>query len=195
MPSGELIQQYLNGAWRMMMGRSDGIGLFDLSADGFWNSFYAIIVALPVMLATWVPIANQMADGRFGDRLSYVSRLAVLDLAMWVLPLALFALAAGPLGLANRLVTFIVATNWGSALIAWLSLPVTLFDLFWPEGSVTADIATLIYIVGAMVLAWRLTNTALARGPAIASAVFFGMLAASVAVMFLLQPVLGVSFA
>ena len=35
----------LTGAWRLMLGKADGLRLLDLSADGFWNSFFAIVVA------------------------------------------------------------------------------------------------------------------------------------------------------
>ncbi|TIX33060.1 MAG: transporter, partial [Mesorhizobium sp.] len=34
----------LAGAWRLMLGKVDGLRLLDLSADGFWNSFFAIVV-------------------------------------------------------------------------------------------------------------------------------------------------------
>ena len=61
MPSFAEIQRYLTGAWRMMNGRPDGIRLLDITADGFWNSFFAIAVALPAMFAGWVTIANAWA--------------------------------------------------------------------------------------------------------------------------------------
>lgn len=61
MPSVEDIQRYLTGAWRMMLGKTDGLRLLDLSADGFWNSFFAIVVALPPLVVSWVGAANVMA--------------------------------------------------------------------------------------------------------------------------------------
>jgi hypothetical protein len=33
----------LAGAWRLMLGKADGLRLLDLSADGFRNSFFAIV--------------------------------------------------------------------------------------------------------------------------------------------------------
>ena len=54
------IQRYLTGAWRMMMGKADGLRLLDLSADGFWNSFFAIVVALPALIVGWVGVANEI---------------------------------------------------------------------------------------------------------------------------------------
>ena len=38
----------------MMLGKPDGLRLLDLSADGFWNSFFAIVGALPALIAGWV---------------------------------------------------------------------------------------------------------------------------------------------
>ena len=61
MPRVEEIQQYLTGAWRMMMGKPDGIRLLDISADGFWNSFFAIAIALPALIAGWVTLANTLS--------------------------------------------------------------------------------------------------------------------------------------
>ena len=49
MPSGDDIQAYLAGAWRLMMGKPDGVRALDVSADGFWNSFFAILVAFPAL--------------------------------------------------------------------------------------------------------------------------------------------------
>ena len=70
MPSVEDIQQYMTGAWRLMLGKPDGMRLLDISVDGFWNSFFAIIVALPALAASWIAVANditQLAD--MGSRL------------------------------------------------------------------------------------------------------------------------------
>lgn len=189
MPSGEEIQRYLTGAWRLMTGRADGLAMLDLSADGFWNSFFAIVVALPVLLATWVPVTNEASgpDSPFSARLLYLAGLAFVDLATWLVPLALLAVAARPLGIADRFVPYVVASNWGSALLIWFALPVALLGLFWPQGSVVADLAGIVILLGTLFLAWRLTVTVLARGPALGSGVFFGM-AVSVAILFLLHP-------
>jgi hypothetical protein len=54
MPPGDDIQKI--SLWRLalMTGKRDGLKLLDLSADGFWNSFYAIVLALPAMFVGWV---------------------------------------------------------------------------------------------------------------------------------------------
>jgi hypothetical protein len=193
MPRLAEIQRYFVGVWRMMMGRPDGIKLLDISADGFWNSFFAIAVALPALIVGWVSIANSVAPGQaaFGARLSVLLKLATVDIGAWVLPLVAFAAAARPAGLADRLAHYVISSNWGSALIVWMMLPPTLLRLFYPAAD---DIATAISIglFGiSLVLSWRLTNSALSKGAGVATAVFGAMFLASLAVLFLLQSALG----
>lgn len=193
MPSSVEIQQYLSGVWRMMTGRPDGMRLLDISVDGFWNSFFAILVALPVMLASWVPLANELAEAGSGlaTRLSFVMRLAIVDLGAWLLPIAGLVLAARYIGIRDRLVHYVVASNWGSALLIWFMAPPTLIGLFWPDGSDAVSFLAFVIFMITMVLSWRLTNVSLAKGPAVASAVFAAMLFASFIILLGLQDLLG----
>lgn len=195
MPPAEDIQQYLTGAWRLMMGKPDGIRLLDISADGFWNSFFAIVISLPALVVGWVAVANELSQDSdiAGGRFSIFLRLGLVDIGAWVLPLAALALVAKPAGIGGRFVHYVVATNWGSALIVWSMLPPALLRLFFPSASDTASVISLVLFVLSLVLSWRLTNTALGRGPAIASAVFAGMFAVSLAVLFGLQALFGLA--
>ncbi|MCV3239879.1 transporter [Mesorhizobium sp. ZC-5] len=195
MPPAEDIQQYLTGAWRLMMGKPDGIRLLDISADGFWNSFFAIVVSLPALVVGWVAVANELSQDPdiAGGRFSIFLRLGLVDIGAWVLPLAALALVAKPAGIGGRFVHYVVATNWGSALIVWSMLPPALLRLFFPSASDTASVISLVLFVLSLVLSWRLTNMALGRGPAIASAVFAGMFAVSLAVLFGLQAMFGLA--
>lgn len=194
MPPAEDIHRHLSGAWRMMTGRRDGMRLLDLSLDGFWNSFFAIVVALPAMLASWVPLAGELtgAEASFGLRLSMLARLAVVDVGAWVLPLVALAAVAGYAGLRQRFVHYVVATNWGSAIFAWMTLPVSLIRLAFPgSGDVAAGLSLAVFIA-TLVLYWRLTDAALEKGAGVATAVFGGMLAASLFTLFALQEMLRV---
>ncbi|TKT74999.1 hypothetical protein [Aquamicrobium sp. LC103] len=194
MPPAEDIQRYLFGVWRMMTGRPDGLRMLDLSVDGFWNSFSAIVVALPAMLAGWVPMANDAfgPDVPFAARLAHVVRLAIIDLGSWVIPLAIFVTVSGYVGLKDRVIPYVVASNWASALLIWFLLPVSVIDLFWPGARDATSVLALVIFLVTLVLFWRLTNVAIAKGPAMASAVFAGMFFASLLVLFALQELLGV---
>ena len=193
MPKIAEIQQYLTGSWRMMTGRPDGIKLLDISADGFWNSFFAIAIALPALIAGWVTLTNTLTLGAvsFGDRLSIMLRLATVDIGAWILPLAAFAVAARPAGLSDRVAHFVISSNWGSAVIVWLMLPPTLLRMFVPSAADVASVVSIGLFIVSLVLTWRLTNSAIGKGAGVASAVFGAMFVVSLLVLYLLQLALG----
>jgi hypothetical protein len=187
-------QASLTGAWRLMLGKADGIRLLDLSADGFWNSFYAMVVAVPALMVGWVGIANEVGDpDAFAGRLGMLVKLATVDLGAWVLPLVAFALVAPHAGIGGRFVAYVVASNWASAIIAWLMLPSALVRLFLPATDPTAGFVSLFCFLLSMVLTWRMTTAVIGRGAAIGTAVFAGMFVGSLVVLFGLQALLGIT--
>lgn len=195
MPPVEEIQRHLVGVWRMMTGRRDGIRQLDLSVDGFWNSFFAVVVALPVLLTGWVPMASEIAgaDSAFGGRLSLLFRLAVVDIGAWLLPIAALAAVAGRVGIRDRFVHYVVASNWGGALFAWFMLPASLLRLVWPAAGEAATALSLMIFIASLVLSWRLTDAAIDKGPGMTTGVFAGMLFASILTLFALQDLLGIA--
>lgn len=193
MPSGDEIQRYLTGAWQLMLGRRDGVKLLDLSADGFWNSFYAIVVALPAMFVGWVGTVNGYGDqvAEIGGRSSVLFRLALIDMSAWLVPLIVFGMLAKPMGVADRFVAFVVASNWSSVITAWMLLPIAILEVFLPSANQVSDALALVLFMTMLVLVWRLTNAVIDRGPGIASAVFALILFVSIFVIIALQDVLG----
>lgn len=193
MLSAEETHASLAGAWRLMLGKADGLRLLDLSADGFWNSFFAIVVALPALIVGWVGIANEIGDpDAFVGRFGMLVRLAAVDTGSWVLPLVGLALVAPRAGIGDRFVHYVVASNWASAIIAWLMLPSALVRIFMPSPEVVALVSLLLFLLS-MVLTWRMTNAAIGKGAAVGTAVFAGMFVASLVVLFGLQALLGIS--
>ncbi|MBZ9856259.1 transporter [Mesorhizobium sp. CA13] len=194
MLSADETQVSLTGAWRLMLGRADGLRLLDLSADGFWNSFFAIVVAAPALIVGWVGIANEIGDpDAFAGRLSMLLRLATVDIGSWVLPLVALALVAPRAGIGGRFVHYVVASNWASAITAWLMLPSALIRLFLTSASQISSLVSLLLFALSMVLTWRMTNATIGRGAAIGTAVFVGMFIASLIVLFGLQALLGIT--
>lgn len=184
----------LTGAWRLMLGKADGLRLLDLSADGFWNSFFAIVVAAPAMIVGWVGTANEIGDpNAFAGRLGMLIRLATVDLGSWLLPLVALALVASRAGIGDRFVHYVVASNWASAITAWMLLPSALIRLFLPSGNPVAELVWLVLVVLSLVLTWRMTNASIGKGAAVGSAVFAGMLVVSLAVLFGLVALLGIT--
>lgn len=179
----------------MMTGKPDGIRLLDLSADGFWNSFFAIVVAVPALIVGWVTIANDLGQypDLFGSKLSILLRLAAVDLAAWIVPLAAFIFAAPLLGIGDRIVHYIVSSNWGTALLVWVTLPPALLRLFVQDGSDLVSLLSLALFGLSLVLTWRLTNAAINKGPTVATAIFLAMTFASLVVPLMLLMLFGLS--
>lgn len=187
-------QASLTGAWRLMLGKADGVRLLNLTADGFWNSFYAIAIAVPALVVGWVGIANEIGEpDAFAQRLAILVRLAMVYLGAWVLPLIGLAVVAPRAGIGDRFVAYVVASNWASAIIAWLMLPAALVRTLLPDGAGITGFVSLFCFVLSIVLTWRMTNTVIGKGVAVGTAVFLGMFVASLAVLFALQALLGIT--
>jgi len=193
MPSSSDIQQYLLGSWRMMNGKADGMRLLDITADGFWDSFLAILIALPALIAVWVAVTNSVAPPAVpvATRMSILLRLATADLGSWVLPVAAFMAAARRAGLADKLAQYVISSNWGNALLTWLMLPPALLRLLFPDADEVVNPIWGGLVILSLVLDWRLTNSALGKGGAVATAVFCAMFVASELVLYLLELALG----
>jgi len=195
MPTAEFIQSQLAGAWRLMNGRADGLRLLDISADGFWTSFFAIVLALPALFASWVATANGIAalypDG--AGQVSLILRLALVDLSAWILPLVALALAAPYARIADRYVHYVVASNWASAIIVWIMLPPAMLHFLLPAAEDVASLISLGLFFLTLMFSWRLTQVAIGKGAAIATGVFVAMVATSLFVLFGMQDLLGLT--
>ena len=106
-------------------------------------------------------------------------RLATVDLGAWVLPLVgLRLVAAASRRLGDRFVHYVVASNWGSALIVWMMLPSALIGFSSRRADDFRRSCRWCCSLLSMVLTWRMTNAAIGRGAAIGTAVFAGMFVA-----------------
>lgn len=191
MLSGDEIRLYVTASWRLMLGKPDAMRSFNFSADGFWDSFLAILVAAPALMIGWVsriPILFPTSGGQAG----LVLRLAIVEIGVWVLPLVAFGLVAPHVGLADRFTRYVVVTNWASVILAWIMLPSALVSLVMPGVPGVAETVSLLVFIITMVLVWRVTNLSIDKGTATGTAVYVAMFVTSLVVLFTLQPLLGV---
>lgn len=194
MPSFGEILHYFSGVWLLMWGRSEGLSRLDLSVDGFWRSFSAVLVALPVLLLAAMNDASSYIDrAGFLAPLPVILRLALATVLAWLVTYALFALTARHIGLGERMVHYIVAGNWATALLAWLLVPVHLLSLVFALDEEAALLLLLPVSLALLVFDWRLTNTVLDKGPAMATAVFLAVLVLSLVLGSFFQSVLGLA--
>ena len=136
----------LDAAVALLVGRPGAIGRFDVSLEGFWRSFAAILLVLPsfavALMAEWRGRMERLpADAVDPSWVGFAAeRLAALGVDWVALPLVL-ALLAGRLGLTGRYVPFIVARNWASPVVAALyAVPA----LLYAAGAIDNDLAVLI---------------------------------------------------
>lgn len=183
MPSADEVQAGLTGAWQLMLGKTDGLRRLDLSADGFWNSFFALVVALPAYFAMWTTQAIEIAPnaGAFSERVVLVVQLAIMDFASWVLPLLAIAYALMRFGMGGRMALFVIANNWANALFTWAILPVFLLASFFPSLGDLARLLMIAVFVASLVLLWRLNNTIL-RNAGMTTAVVVGLVGLSLVI-------------
>ncbi|MGE0503669.1 MAG: transporter [Rhizobiaceae bacterium] len=193
MPSASEIQNSMIGAWRLLLGRREGMRQLDTTADGFWDSFFAMLVALPALLIGWVAFANDLValPEVYGSRSSIIARLFVAEAGKWVVPIVALAIAARPLGIADRFVPYVVASNWATAVLVWLTLPLPLLRLALGSGSEIVMALSLGVFIATLVLSWRLTNAVLERGPGTATAVVVAMVVFSILLALWLETALG----
>lgn len=116
------IVRSLTGAWEIFLDRPDAMSRFDVSVEGFWRSFQAILLVIPSYLV--VAFAERsllltMATENtvpLGDEGFFAAKAVALAVDWVALPLVM-AVAAGPFGIADRYVAFVVARNWAAVLI------------------------------------------------------------------------------
>lgn len=153
---------------------------FDLTADGFFRSFAAMFLVLPMniamdILADRAALAQKIANGEdvlnqaygFGD--AAFSTFAVA--AQWMLfPIAMLFLLRF-LDLTPRYVALIIAHNWGTVVVWLFNMPAF---LLYAAGVISADLAIdLNFIVLGLTLYYRfyIAQTALGTTWSIAMAI------------------------
>ncbi len=170
LPSLAEIARYFTGAWRLMAGRREGLQLLDLSADGFWRSFAALVVALPPTVLAWTEFERVERAEAPGSALLAYGAHALADLTAWLLPILILASLARPLGFSRKMVPFVVATNWGGALLAWVFSPFFVL-LFLVGPSDATALVGLCVAVASLVLTIRLVAYSTASDMALSVAI------------------------
>ena len=176
-----------DAAWRVLLGRPRPLDGLDLSFDGFWRSFAAPFLVLPLygvyVMAERRLILESLPEGaEIGSGLFLLSRVVAFLIDIAAFPLLMAALAR-PLGLARRYVPLVVIFNWTAPLIA---LPLSLPSILLGAGLVGPEGATFFLLFAlCLAIAWRFRAAKAALGGAT------GLAAAMVALDFLLSLVLG----
>jgi hypothetical protein len=134
----------LYGAWRLLLGDQGAVVLFDVSVAGFWKSFFAAVLVLPIYLVMAATGAIEFDSSRS------LPASVMIVLEFYVIAWVLWPLVIGHLlpvlDRGEKFTLYIVAYNWMSAVGAGLFFTAILVTTLLP---ISAGFAALI-MVGAL---------------------------------------------
>jgi hypothetical protein len=146
MPGRDEILRSLTGAWNLFLDRPDALRYFDISIDGFWRSFAAILLVLPsyavIALSERAQILTDAIPDGFDGGAFFVNKVISIGVD-WVAFPIVFAFIAGPLGLGRTYSTFIIARNWGAVLAA---TPYAAVALLYLAGILSAEVTNFLWL-------------------------------------------------
>lgn len=129
MPSSQEIVGSLYGAWRILRMDPGALGYFNQSIDGFWRSFFAIVLVVPIFaFVSYVGIdavpEEEVETALAPGTLVLIHAVALL-VAWAAFPTAMIWLSR-MLDLGHRYVTYIIVWNWSNVISAAIFLVVML---------------------------------------------------------------------
>lgn len=112
------------GAFRLACLKRDGADYFDKTLQGFWRSFFAAVIVLPLFVML---IALRFGEpGLTTDVFRYVSIELIAYVVSWVaFPLAMLPFTR-QFDREENYLGFIVAYNWSSVLQSFFYLPIAM---------------------------------------------------------------------
>lgn len=183
-PSSAEIARSLTGAWLLFRRDPRGMALFDCSARGAWNSFFAAVIVAPLYIVLWL---LRDTGGAFaavgGERLIAVKAIGYA-VGWLVFPVVVYEIARR-MDRAGRFIPFVVAYNWTSVIQQGIYLGVGLIVTIGPFPPKAAGALTLAALAVALAYAWSVIRIALnVSGPVAA-----GLIALDFALGFLIAAV------
>lgn len=124
MPPYAEIRHYAEGAFRLAKGDAGGMEHFDFSADGFFRSFWAMLIVAPGYA---ILVTDQHARAGTPGGMALVLAESLSYLLGWVALPIIAVFLTRLFGVAQRYVPLIVALNWSSLIqIAAFLVPLAL---------------------------------------------------------------------
>lgn len=184
------VRRFVIGAWMLARNDPRGFGRFEMTADGFWQSFQAILYALPAFIVSWANYyASEIASGEpVASGPAFFGRMAAVDLLNWLVPIMVVLAVAGPLNLTKNFGRWVIATNWLSLPVAYLAaIPVAL-TLLMPGFAPIGMSVSLVFFFFAIFIFFRVTRLCFDGDVAAATALTAILVVIPFAVTGLLDP-------
>ena len=175
MPSGADIKNAMAGAWRLFCGDRQGLERFDLSAEGFFRSFWVIVLVAPIYAASVLTERSLLLSGRFpaddfSDGLFFAARALTFVIDWFTFPLVMIFVTRR-LHLGERYAAYITVRNWTALPSAALtSLPTIAYGLDLVPILATT-LATYVFLIIVLRFGWFIARSVLQTSAAIAAAI------------------------
>lgn len=159
----------LYGAFRLACLDRRGVDYFDKSLKGFWRSFFAAVLVLPLFI---ILIALRFGEpGLTTNAFRYVSIELISYVVSWVaFPLVILPFAR-QFDREDNYLGFIVAYNWASVLQSVFYIPIAMLAVTQTIPMPYDGIISILAISLIMVYVWFVTRVVLDVPPSTAIAV------------------------
>ena len=131
------ITKSINGAWRIARMDQNALNYFNMSIEGFWRSFLAVLIVVPLYVVFLVLNLGQLSGmelpaGSATSKEFYVAiKLAAHFLGWLAFPVVMIPISR-LMDLSQSYVPYIIVWNWSNVLVMAVILPAVL--LFPPSA-------------------------------------------------------------
>ncbi|CAN7181850.1 hypothetical protein LJR030_000344 [Rhizobium sp. LjRoot30] len=195
MPSFKEIQIYLKGLLLLIRLDPRGFGYLDLTDRGAMRSFWAILWCLPATAISWLwwhsAFLRAYPPGtRTG--LPFFMRLAMVEMANWIVPLVLAGFLCLLFGLGKRFHAIVVVSNWLAVPLAYVYALIILMVLVLPGTEGFASLLWLGLLITLVFSLVRLLRMICGQQPLMITTLILVLLVPTMLLSDLLQQYLGV---
>lgn len=164
----------ITGAWRIVMRDPDAARHFNLSAEGFFRSFLALVFVLPIILFSTTSLwrMNQSVEAFAGvDFISFAMVQIGGEIFYWAVYLVTMVLVTRHLKLGASFGAYVVTFNWGELMTSSLmAAPPLLYSLGLFNGQIAVMLTLPVF--GLIVwYRWQIARVVLGAPPSTAIAI------------------------
>lgn len=144
----------LTGAWRIAMLDATAARHFDLSADGFRRSFWALAITVPIIFFTTASlwqIGQASGTIELADFTSFVTVQVGATVLYWAAYLLVMIGVARHLRLGSSYAAYVIVFNWGEMMTSALFALPLLLNAF---GILPSPIAVTLMLPAMAALVW-----------------------------------------
>lgn len=153
------ISRSVTGCYRFVRGDKQAFQYFNLSIEGFYRSFLAMALIIPVIIIYSLVFAR-MSEQEI-NLFSLVFHEMAISFVSWTIYLSALYMLARYFGVAGNFPTFVIVYNWSQVFFALIWLPLTVLAITLKSPSAMA-IVSMIFISASYFYLWYIIMRSLA---------------------------------